>query len=98
MPWVKLTPAPADVSTFNAKLMEVRGLFPSEYSRIHREIPDLPASVRRDSIVGAHAPAPDVMEHVFKGLAAAYAPTLPLSRRQHEMIAVTVSTLNDCFY
>jgi len=25
-------------------------------------------------------------------------PDLPLSRRQHEMIALTVSALNSCFY
>jgi hypothetical protein len=41
---------------------------------------------------------PDVLGHIFQGFSAMMAPNLPLSRRQHEMIATMVSLTNDCFY
>ena len=51
-----------------------------------------------DSIVGAHSLMPKALEHVFAGYGAMLDPDLPLTRRDHEMIAVVVSALNDCFY
>lgn len=46
----------------------------------------------------SHSLIPDAMEHMFRGFAAMIAPDLPLTRRQQEMIATTVSALNRCFY
>jgi hypothetical protein len=35
---------------------------------------------------------------MFSGLAVLLQPDLPLTRRQHEMIAAVVSATNACFY
>jgi hypothetical protein len=51
-----------------------------------------------DSIVLSHSLIPNAMKHFFAGFGALLDPALPLSRRQHEMIATTVSALNQCFY
>jgi uncharacterized peroxidase-related enzyme len=41
---------------------------------------------------------PDALYHSFKAFSSMMAPDLPLSRRQHEMVATMVSLTNDCFY
>lgn len=71
--------------------------YPREYSHA---APDakLSPEVAADSIVGAHTLAPDVLRHVFAGYRAMLDPSLPLSRRDHELIATTVSVLNECHY
>ena len=51
-----------------------------------------------DSIVAAHSLIPEAMRHMMSGLAALLQPHLPLTRRQHEMIATVVSARNRCFY
>jgi hypothetical protein len=38
------------------------------------------------------------MRHAMSTLGALLQPDLPLSRRQHEMIASVVSATNSCFY
>jgi hypothetical protein len=38
------------------------------------------------------------MVGIFGGFNALLSPSLPLSRREQEMIAVVVSSINDCFY
>jgi hypothetical protein len=38
------------------------------------------------------------MRHGMSTLAVLLTPDLPLTRRQHEMIATVVSALNGCFY
>jgi hypothetical protein len=38
------------------------------------------------------------MRHLMSGLGALLQPDLPLTRRQHEMIAAVVSIKNSCFY
>ena len=58
----------------------------------------LPDLVRQDSIVASHSLIPQVMKHFFSGLAALLDPSLPLVRREHELIASTVSALNRCTY
>lgn len=70
--------------------------FPPEYAAGHPSW--LPEAVRRDSIVQTHSQIPSLLEPVFTALAALFAPDLPLTRRQHEMIATVVSAANDCFY
>jgi len=51
-----------------------------------------------DSIMAAHSLLPRVMFRIFSAHAELMSPELPLSRRQHEMIATLVSALNRCFY
>ena len=72
--------------------------YPPEYAPSGRHLRALPPAVMNDSIVGAHSLIPKALRHVFGGYGAMLEDALPLSRRQHEMIAVTVSVINDCFY
>ena len=92
MAWIRTPKLPPDHPAF---LAARKGL-PPEY----RATPSdrLPAAVRAESIVASHTLAPDVLAGVFGGFVAMMSPDLPLSRREHEMIAVVVSKLNDCFY
>jgi hypothetical protein len=49
--------------------------------------------VAKESIVASHSLIPGALEHIFAGYAAMLDPKLPLSRRDHELIAATVSGL-----
>ena len=46
----------------------------------------------------AHSLIPRALEHFFAAYGSLLDPALPLTRREHEMIAATVSSLNRCFY
>jgi hypothetical protein len=81
-----------------AAMRQALGGYPIEYAPERREQRRVPPTVKRDSIVAAHSLVPDALHHVFAALRAMYDPSLPLSRRQHEMIATVVSGTNDCFY
>jgi hypothetical protein len=73
-----------------------RAGYPPEYGA--PSDPRLPEAVRGDSIMQTHSQLPQVLEPVFVALRALFDPALPLTRRQHEMIATVVSVANDCFY
>ena len=68
-------------------------LYPPEY-----EQPVLPIDDDIAGIVASHSLIPDALHHAFATFGALMAPDLPLSRRQHEMIATVVSVTNRCFY
>ncbi|GIW79254.1 MAG: hypothetical protein KatS3mg105_1061 [Gemmatales bacterium] len=51
-----------------------------------------------ESVVAAHSLIPQAMLHFMSGFGVLINPRLPLSRRQHEMIATLVSALNSCVY
>lgn len=74
----------------------VERLYPPEYHA------DVTAVVRpdggSDSVVAAHSLIPVAMLHAMSTFGALLDPELPLSRRQHEMIAAVVSAQNQCFY
>ena len=70
-----------------------RALYPKEYAD-----PVHPDPSGASSIVGSHTLIPDALYHAFATYAALMAPDLPLSRRQHELIATTVSLANRCRY
>ncbi len=72
--------------------------YPPEYAAARRHERKLPEAVMNDSIVGAHSLMPNALRHVFAGYGAMLEPELPLTRRDHEMIALVVSALNDCYY
>jgi hypothetical protein len=94
MTWTStIPPAQAD-SRLQEIYRKVYSLFPSEYQS------EVPAVTRpdgsADSIVAAHSLLPEVMEPIFTAFGRLLAPDLPLSRRQHEMITMLVSRLNQC--
>jgi hypothetical protein len=96
MTWIKTIP-PDEAGE------EVRRCYETVYALYPPEYRDDVASLRRpdggsDSIVAAHSLIPEAMRHLMSGLGVLLAPDLPLTRRQHEMIATAVSAQNRCFY
>lgn len=91
MAWVKRR-QDAEV---DAAVRTARSGYPPEYGK-----PDalVPPEVRADSIVTTHSLLPKVLAPLFVALREMFDPALPLTRRQHEMIATVVSAANDCFY
>lgn len=74
-------------------LMKTRTSYPQEYAS-----PVESASAINESIVDSHTLIPDALFHAFSTFSALMSPDLPLTRRQHEMIATMVSVTNDCHY
>jgi uncharacterized peroxidase-related enzyme len=68
-------------------------LYPPEYGE-----PVLPLDDDIAGIVAAHSLIPDALYHAFATFGALMSPDLPLTRRQHEMIATVVSVTNRCYY
>jgi uncharacterized peroxidase-related enzyme len=68
-------------------------LYPPEYGE-----PVLPIDDDIAGIVAAHSLIPDALYHVFATFGSLMSPDLPLTRRQHEMIATVVSVTNRCYY
>ena len=96
MTWIRNVPAAAAEPALAAAYEQIYALYPPEYAV------DVPAVTRpdgtSDSITAAHSLIPEAMRHAMSAYAVLLSPDLPLSRRQHEMIATVVSSLNSCFY
>ena len=90
MAWIKLPKPPL------ADLLTLRAGLPEEYKTPPSALQ--PEAVGKESIVASHALVPQAMVGMFSGFNALMAPDLPLSRKEHEMIATVVSSINDCFY
>jgi hypothetical protein len=97
MVWIK-TQRPEGDPALAAALADVRPRHPPEYAHTPESDARLPPMVRDDSIVLAHSLFPDVLRAFFTAYGALLGPDKPLSRRQHEMIAATVSALNQCVF
>jgi hypothetical protein len=96
MTWIKNVPAAAAEPALAAAYEQIYAQYPPEYAV------DVPAVTRpdgtSDSITAAHSLIPEAMWHAMATCGVLLAPDLPLTRRQHEMIATVVSALNNCFY
>lgn len=97
MTWIK-TVSPLENPAVREVLQKLAVLYPKEYDPSHRHERILPDLVKNDSIMTSHSLIPQAMYHAFAAFGSMMDSALPLSRRQHEMIATTVSTLNRCFY
>ena len=94
MTWIKTVPlADADEALRRAQAMQ-RELYPREYAEPVHPTPDGGAS----QIVASHSLIPDALFHAFATFGVLMSPDLPLTRRQHEMIATVVSATNRCQY
>ena len=93
MTWIRTVPwEEADEKLLKA--IEGEKLFyPKEYAD-----PVHPDASGTSSIVGSHTLIPEALYHAFATFGALMSPELPLSRRQHEMIATMVSVTNRCVY
>ncbi len=96
MAWIRTIPPHEANEDLREVYEKTRGMYPIEYRDA------VPALTRPDGsserIMASHSLIPPVMHHMFAALAHLYSPDLPLSRRQHEMIATLVSALNRCVY
>ena len=97
MTWIKTVPYEKADPDLRRVYEAIRAPYPREYGG-----EPIPSLVRpdgtSDSIVAAHSLIPEAMRHMMIGLAEVLRPELPLTRRQHEMIAAVVSIENSCFY
>jgi hypothetical protein len=97
MTWIKIIPYDQASPEMRRLYETTRALYPKEYGG-----EPIPSLVRpdgtSDSIVAAHSLIPEAMRHMMSGLGVLLQPHLPLTRRQHEMIASVVSVRNRCFY
>ena len=90
MAWIKtIPPSEADEALLQA-LQSQRSLYPKEYGQ--------PVHPLEESIVLSHSLFPKVLYHSFAAFGEMMSPELPLSRREHEMIATMVSVTNACWY
>ncbi len=98
MTWIKTVPPnEADQKLKDARNRQ-RGLYPPEYAT---EVESLKVVASRETgggISDSHSLIPDALYHAFSTFGSLMSPELPLSRKQHEMIATVVSVANDCFY
>jgi hypothetical protein len=97
MTWIK-TVRPDDDEAVREAMLAQRTLYPAAYAGSAESAERLPQAVLDDSIVLSHSLIPEALRHSFSAFGAMMAPDLPLTRRQHEMIAATVSATNACFY
>ena len=96
MTWIERRP-PSDPEVAAALKAAMAG-YPPDYAPTRRQERKLPPVVMQDSIVLAHSLMPEALRGMFGGYGAMLHETLPLTRRQQEMIAVTVSAINACYY
>jgi hypothetical protein len=97
MPWIK-TISPQESDEVREAMMAQRPLYPAAYAGSSESATRLPQAVLDESIVASHSLIPEALKHAFSTFGVLMNPELPLSRREHELIAATVSSLNACFY
>lgn len=93
MAWIKTIPF-SESEAVRAAAQAQSALYPQEYATpIHPN-----ADGEGSNIVASHSLIPAALYHAFATFGVLMAPDLPLSRRQHEMIATMVSVTNRCHY
>ncbi|MFN2502245.1 MAG: hypothetical protein ABR530_09555 [Pyrinomonadaceae bacterium] len=90
MAWIKTIPFKEADAKLREAIRRQRELYPPEYTT--------PTSENEESIVDTHTLIPDALLHAFSTFGALMSPDLPLSRKDHEMIATVVSVKNNCDY
>ncbi len=94
MTWIKTIPISTGSEELQDAVADERTLYPPEY---HIQVPGVPDN-DDGGIVASHSLMPEALKHAFSTFGAAISPDLPLSRRQHEIIATVVSMSNCTFY
>lgn len=94
MTWIKTVPLSEADEKLRRAMEDQRHLYPVEYAQPVHPVADGDGS----SIVVSHSLIPEALFHAFSTFGSLMSPELPLSRRQHEMIATMVSVTNRCVY
>jgi len=97
MAWIKTVPFVQADAELRRIYEDVRALFPQEY-RGEPVASLVQSDGSSESIFTVHSLIPEALRHMMSGLSVLLQPHLPLTRRQHEMIAAVVSVYNRCFY
>ena len=92
MTWIKTIPTAEASDELRRAVEAQRTLYPIEYAA-----PVHPTDGTSE-IVASHSLIPDALYHAFAAFGAMMSPSLPLNRRQHEMITTVVSVTNRCHY
>jgi hypothetical protein len=93
MTWIRTVPLTEADEKLRQAIEGEKLLYPKEYAE-----PVHPDDSGASSIVGSHTLIPEALYHAFSTFGALLSPDLPLTRRQHEMIATMVSVTNRCVY
>lgn len=93
MTWIKTVPLAEASDALKTALEAQRALYPAEYGQ-----PVHPTDDGTAGIVASHSLIPEALHHAFATFGVLTSPSLPLTRRQHEMITTVVSVQNRCFY
>jgi hypothetical protein len=93
MTWIRtISQSEADEKLLRA-IEAQKELYPIEYAT-----PVHPTADGTSGIVASHSLIPEALHHAFATFGVLMSPELPLTRRQHEMIATMVSVTNRCQY
>lgn len=100
MAWIKVVPPAEADEKLRAALEGQAKLYPPEYAIAVSFPGETPEQKQNEGagIVNSHSLIPDALYHAFSTYGSLLSPELPLRRRDHELIAATVSALNRCFY
>lgn len=93
MTWIKTIPLAEADDALRRAIEAQRALYPKEYAT-----PVQPTGDGTSGIVASHSLIPEALHHAFATFGVLMSPTLPLTRRQHEMITTMVSVTNRCRY
>lgn len=98
MTWIKtIKPKEADEKLRSA-MKRYKEFYPIEYRNEVEILKPTASHASGGGISDSHSLLPDTLYHAFSTLGTLLSPDLPLTRRQHEMIATVVSVYNECFY
>lgn len=98
MTWIKTIPPKEADEKLRQAVRGFQQLYPVEYRTEVEGLKPVASGETGGNISASHSLLPDTLYHAFATLGTLLAPELPLTRRQHEMIATLVSVLNDCYY
>jgi hypothetical protein len=94
MTWIRAVALGAEDPEVGQARAEALGSYPPKYRPENRGDRRLPPEVMNDSIVAAHSLLPTVLKHVFAGYGAMLDPRLPLTPREHELIALSPRSIS----
>ena len=93
MTWIRTLTIEEGGTALREVIEAQRRLYPVEYATPVHPTPD-----GTSEIVASHSLIPEALRHAFATFGTLMSTDLPLARRQHEMIAARVSSLNRCHY
>ena len=98
MTWIKTVPGQKADAKLAGCMQDAMSLYPKEYAVPVAHLNNGRQEGDAAAIIMSHTLIPEALKHAFSTYGVLLQENLPLSRRDHELIAATVSALNDCYY